>query len=80
VALTRISRPTRSAVTGNVPSRNQRQAVCRFTPTDSAQSARFTLYDRGIAVEVTAFHQVPAGADTATFVRGCDARSQWAMG
>jgi hypothetical protein len=39
------------------------------------------LYDRGIAVEMTAFHQVPAGAQTATFVRGSDgARSQWAMG
>jgi LeuA allosteric (dimerisation) domain len=39
------------------------------------------LYDRGIAVEMTAFHQVPAGEHTATFVRGCDgARSQWAMG
>ncbi len=39
------------------------------------------LYDHGIAVEMTAFHQVPAGEHTATFVRGCDgARSQWAMG
>ncbi|AGB22512.1 hypothetical protein Mycsm_02157 [Mycobacterium sp. JS623] len=39
------------------------------------------LYDRGIAVEMTAFHQVPAGEHTATFVRGSDgARSQWAMG
>ncbi len=39
------------------------------------------LYDRGIAVEMTAFHQVPAGEHTVTFVRGCDgARSQWAMG
>lgn len=39
------------------------------------------LYDCGIAVEMTAFHQVPAGEHTATFVRGCDgARSQWAMG
>jgi hypothetical protein len=39
------------------------------------------LYDRGIAVEMTAFHQVPAGEQTATFVRGCDgAQSQWAMG
>jgi hypothetical protein len=39
------------------------------------------LYDRGIAVEMTAFHQVPAGEHTATFVRGCDgARSEWAMG
>jgi hypothetical protein len=39
------------------------------------------LYDRGIAVEMTAFHQVPSGEHTATFVRGSDgARSQWAMG
>jgi hypothetical protein len=39
------------------------------------------LYDHGIAVEMTAFHQVPAGEHTATFVRGCDGvRSQWAMG
>jgi hypothetical protein len=39
------------------------------------------LYDRGIAVEMTAFHQVPAGEHTATFVRGSDgARSEWAMG
>jgi hypothetical protein len=39
------------------------------------------LYDRGIAVEMTAFHQIPAGEHTATFVRGSDgARSQWAMG
>lgn len=39
------------------------------------------LYDRGIAVEMTAFHQVPAGEHTATFVRGRDGvRSQWAMG
>jgi hypothetical protein len=39
------------------------------------------LYDRGIAVEMMAFHQVPAGEHTATFIRGSDgARSQWAMG
>jgi hypothetical protein len=39
------------------------------------------LYDRGVAVEVTSFHQVPSGEHTATFVRGSDgARSQWAMG
>jgi hypothetical protein len=39
------------------------------------------LYDRGVAVEMTAFHQVPAGGHTATFVCGSDgARSQWAMG
>jgi hypothetical protein len=39
------------------------------------------LYDRGIAVEMTAFHQLPAGDGTATFVRGSDGgRSEWAMG
>ncbi|MFG1929374.1 homocitrate synthase [Mycobacterium sp. NPDC048908] len=39
------------------------------------------LHGHGIAVEMTAFHQVPAGAHTATFVRGSDGiGSQWAMG
>jgi hypothetical protein len=39
------------------------------------------LYERGIAVEMTAFHQLPAGESTATFIRGSDGgRSEWAMG
>lgn len=39
------------------------------------------LYDRGIAVEMTAFHQLPAGEHTATFIRGSNGlRSEWAMG
>jgi len=39
------------------------------------------LYEHGVAVEMTAFHQVPAGEHTATFIRGCDGgRSEWAMG
>ncbi len=39
------------------------------------------LYERGIALEMTSFHQVPAGADTATFIRGSDGiRDEWAMG
>ncbi|WP_414688503.1 homocitrate synthase [Mycobacterium sp.] len=39
------------------------------------------LYDRGIALEMVAFHQVPAGENTATFVRGSDgAHAEWAMG
>lgn len=39
------------------------------------------LYEHGIPVETTAFHQVPAGECTATFIHGSDgARSQWAMG
>ncbi len=39
------------------------------------------LYDRGIAVETTDFHQLPSGEHTATFIRGSDGgRSEWAMG
>jgi len=39
------------------------------------------LYDRGIAVEMLKFHQVPAGDSTATFIRGTDGvRDEWAMG
>jgi len=39
------------------------------------------LYERGIAMEMTAFHQVPAGQNTATFIRAFDgAHSEWAMG
>ena len=39
------------------------------------------LYERGFAVEMTAFHQVPAGEHTATFIRGSDGgRTEWAMG
>jgi hypothetical protein len=39
------------------------------------------LYERGIAVEMTAFHQLPAGENTATFIRGSDGgHSEWAMG
>ncbi len=39
------------------------------------------LYERGVPMEMTAFHQVPAGGDTATFIRGFDgAHSEWAMG
>lgn len=39
------------------------------------------LYDRGIPVEMVDFHQLPAGAQTATFIRGSDGgHSEWAMG
>lgn len=39
------------------------------------------LHERGVAVEMTAFHQVPAGEHTATFVRGSGGgRTEWAMG
>ena len=39
------------------------------------------LYERGIAVEMTAFHQLPAGENTATFICGSNGgHSEWAMG
>lgn len=39
------------------------------------------LYERGVAVEMMEFHQLPAGEHTATFVRGSDGgRHEWAMG
>nr|WP_245908963.1 homocitrate synthase [Mycobacterium neglectum] len=39
------------------------------------------LYERGVAVEMTAFHQLPIGENTATFVCGSDGgHSEWAMG
>jgi hypothetical protein len=39
------------------------------------------LYDRGVAVETTAFHQLRAGDQTATFIRASNGmRSEWAMG
>jgi hypothetical protein len=39
------------------------------------------LYERGIAVEMTAFHQLSGDGETATFIRGSNgARDEWAMG
>jgi hypothetical protein len=39
------------------------------------------LHEHGIAVEMTAFHQLPTGDGTATFIRGSDgAHAEWAMG
>lgn len=39
------------------------------------------LYDRGVAVEILAFHQVATDGGTATFLRGTDGvRDEWAMG
>jgi hypothetical protein len=39
------------------------------------------LHQRGVALEMTAFHQVPAGQQTATFIRGMGGgRTEWAMG
>ncbi|MCI4676665.1 homocitrate synthase [Candidatus Mycolicibacterium alkanivorans] len=39
------------------------------------------LYDRGICLEMTGFHQLRSGEHTATFVQGGDGRRhEWAMG
>lgn len=39
------------------------------------------LYERGITVETTSFHQLPTGGQMATFLRGDDGlRSEWAIG
>jgi len=39
------------------------------------------LYERGIGVEMTRFHQLASGAHTATFIQGSDGqRREWAMG
>lgn len=39
------------------------------------------LHEEGIALEMTSFHQLPAGGDTATFIRASNGlRDEWAMG
>lgn len=39
------------------------------------------LHAQGVSVEMTAFHQLRAGENTATFIRGSDGgNTQWAMG
>jgi len=39
------------------------------------------LYERGVAMEMTAFHQLRAGENIATFVRGSHRdKAEWAMG
>jgi hypothetical protein len=39
------------------------------------------LYERGIRIEMTDFHQLPAGENTATFIQASNGgSSEWAMG
>lgn len=39
------------------------------------------LHDRGVPVEISAFHQIGADGGTATFIRGTDGvHAEWAMG
>ena len=50
------------AATGSVPSRNQRQAVCRLTPTDTAQSAKFTAANQNTLTD-TQRHSTPNSSE-----------------
>lgn len=57
--------------------------ICTSSAAATGPVAALTamLYDRGIAVEMTAFHQMRACERTATFIHGSDgARSEWAVG
>ena len=72
------------------PQARNYQATLAFGDRISTSSAKASgplaaltemLYERGVAVEMTAFHQLPAGASTATFICGSDGgHSEWAMG
>lgn len=57
--------------------------ICTASAAASGPVAALTsmLYDRGIALEMTAFHQMHARGRTATLIRGCSGmRSEWAVG
>ncbi len=55
--------------------------VCTAAASGPIAALTAMLYERGIAFETTAFHQLPADTRTATFVRGSDGvRSEWSMG
>ncbi|OBI84874.1 homocitrate synthase [Mycobacterium sp. E740] len=57
--------------------------ICTTSAAASGPVAALTamLYESGISVEMTAFHQMHAGERTATFIRGSDGmRAEWAMG
>jgi hypothetical protein len=58
-----------------------RIATSRAAASGPVAALTAMLYERGVAVEVTAFHQLPAGENTATFVRGNHRdKAEWAMG
>ncbi|WP_192810909.1 alpha-isopropylmalate synthase regulatory domain-containing protein [Mycolicibacterium phlei] len=59
------------------------ERTCATSAAASGPVAALTamLYDYGIPVELTDFHQVRAGERTATFIRGSDGlHAQWALG
>lgn len=58
-----------------------RSETATATATGPVAALTAMLYELGIAVEMLRFHQIPAGDDTATFIRGSDGRHDtWAMG
>ena len=81
--------PTRPATRLGPQARNYQATLAigdRISTSSAAASgpvAALTamLFDRGVALEMTAFHQVPAGEHTATFIRGSDGvHCEWAIG
>lgn len=72
------------------PQARNYQATLAFGDRISTSSAKASgpvaaltemLYERGVAVEMSAFHQLRAGERTATFICGSDGeRCEWAMG
>ncbi|MHA3022809.1 homocitrate synthase [Mycobacterium sp. BMJ-28] len=58
------------------------QAVSLLTAAPAPLAALTAmLYEQGIAVEILDFHQLRAGGQTATFIRGTDGlRTEWAIG
>ncbi|MEW5808932.1 MAG: homocitrate synthase [Actinomycetota bacterium] len=58
-----------------------RIGTARATACGPVAALTAMLYERGIAVEMTAFHQRSAGSDIATFIQGANGtRVEWAMG
>ena len=58
-----------------------RISTATATATGPVAALTEMLYQRGIALEMTSFHQLPADGHTATFIRGSDGtRDEWAMG
>ena len=57
--------------------------ICTSKAAASGPIAALTamLHGRGVAVEIAAFHQLPADGGTATFIYGIDGiNAEWAMG
>ena len=59
----------------------ERVAMSSVTAAGPLAALTAMLYEHGIAVEMLNFHQLRAGGQTATFIRGTDGvRTEWAIG